>query len=203
MEKKYLTCAETAKLIRKDLKANFPGVKFSVRSDTYSMGASIRVKYTDGPAEADVKAVTDKYVGAGFDGMIDLKFYYSHYYNTKTGESCIASCSGSGVSYESYENEMPEGDGWIPVSFGADHVFVSREITVEPMEIALAMVAKAWGFKADKSVVKDSEYSGAWIDLGAFVGPGIDWHDSGVYANEISKIAGEIATGDYMVKEAK
>ena len=71
MEKKYLTCAETAKLIRKDLKANFPGVKFSVRSDTYSMGASIRVKYTDGPAEADVKAVTDKYVGAGFDGMID------------------------------------------------------------------------------------------------------------------------------------
>ena len=202
MEKKYLTCAETAKLIRKDLKANFPGVKFSVRSDTYSMGASIRVKYTDGPARADVEAVTGKYESAGFDGMVDYKFYYSHYYNTKTGESCVAKCEGSGFCYESYENEMPEGDDWIPVSFGSDYVFVSREITVEPMEIALGIVAERFGFEADKSVIKNSEYSGSWIDVDAFVGPGIDWHDSGVYANEISKIAGEVATGDYMVKEA-
>ena len=37
----YLTCAETAKLVRSALKAAFPGVKFSVCSSTYSGGASI------------------------------------------------------------------------------------------------------------------------------------------------------------------
>ena len=42
---RYLTCAETAKLIRKDLKKNFPKIKFSVMSNTYSMGASIRVNW--------------------------------------------------------------------------------------------------------------------------------------------------------------
>ena len=40
---KYFTCAETAKLIRQSLKEAFPGVKFSVRSSTYSGGASIDV----------------------------------------------------------------------------------------------------------------------------------------------------------------
>ena len=47
---RYLTAAETAKLIRKALKASFPGVKFSVRSKSYSMGASVNVSYIDGPS---------------------------------------------------------------------------------------------------------------------------------------------------------
>ena len=42
-EVRYLTCAETAKLARAALKQAFPGVRFSVRSDTYAGGASIHV----------------------------------------------------------------------------------------------------------------------------------------------------------------
>ncbi len=42
----YWTVAETAKLIRKALKETFPGQKFSVTTDTYSMGASINVSWT-------------------------------------------------------------------------------------------------------------------------------------------------------------
>lgn len=35
---RYLSCAETAKLVRQALKEAFPGVKFGVRSSTYSGG---------------------------------------------------------------------------------------------------------------------------------------------------------------------
>ena len=43
MTTRYLTCAETAKLVRKALKEAFPDVKFSVRSNVYSGGASLSV----------------------------------------------------------------------------------------------------------------------------------------------------------------
>jgi len=46
----YVSVAETAKLVRAALKAAFPGITFSVRSKSYSMGASISVRWTDGPA---------------------------------------------------------------------------------------------------------------------------------------------------------
>lgn len=69
----YMTCADTAKLVRAALKREFPGQKFSVRSHTYTGGASIDVRWTDGPQEPEVKAVAGQYDGAGFDGMIDLK----------------------------------------------------------------------------------------------------------------------------------
>ncbi|WP_338423309.1 LPD29 domain-containing protein, partial [Xylella fastidiosa] len=49
MATKYLTCAETAKLVRKALKESFPDIKFSVKSSNYSGGASIRVSWIDGP----------------------------------------------------------------------------------------------------------------------------------------------------------
>ncbi|WP_180273430.1 LPD29 domain-containing protein [Pseudomonas amygdali] len=35
MTTRYLTCAETAKLVRKSLKEAFPDAKFSVRGNTY------------------------------------------------------------------------------------------------------------------------------------------------------------------------
>lgn len=75
----YLSCADTAKLVRKALKEAFPGQKFSVRSSTYSMGASINVSWTDGPQTADVDKVIGCFAGSGFDGMIDLKTSKSHW----------------------------------------------------------------------------------------------------------------------------
>lgn len=77
MEKEYISTADTAKLIRKALKRAFPGQKFYVRSDTYSGGASIDIYWLDGPTEKEVENVTWPFERAGFDGMIDLKFYYT------------------------------------------------------------------------------------------------------------------------------
>src|SRR5688572_13905549 len=67
-EVRYLSCAETAKLVRVALKAAFPGVRFSVRSDNYAGGASMRVRWFDGPAAPQVEAVAKDYQGGDFDG---------------------------------------------------------------------------------------------------------------------------------------
>lgn len=67
------TAAETAKKVRKALKANFPGVKFSVRSSTYSMGSSISVSWTDGPLSEQVDAVLNQFESASFNSMEDYK----------------------------------------------------------------------------------------------------------------------------------
>ena len=73
MTSNYLSCADTAKLVRKALKEAFPSVKFSVRSHTYAGGASIRVTWNDGPIQADVARVAEAFQGATFDGMTDYK----------------------------------------------------------------------------------------------------------------------------------
>ena len=71
--KKYFTCAETAKLVRQSLKEAFPGVKFSVKSKTYSGGASINVGWTNGPTSKQVSAIVKRFEGSYFDGMSDYK----------------------------------------------------------------------------------------------------------------------------------
>lgn len=72
-QRDYLSCAETAKLVRQALKEAFPGVNFSVVSSTYSGGASITVRWTDGPAAKVVESIAKRFEGAYFDGMIDYK----------------------------------------------------------------------------------------------------------------------------------
>ncbi len=96
--KRWVSLADTAKLIRQDLKRHFPGIKFQVRSKSYSGGSSINVRWTDGPVQKDVESVIKVYEGAEFDGMIDLKSYV--------------------------DREMPDGT---IVHYGVDYVFANRE----------------------------------------------------------------------------
>lgn len=55
MQAIYETATETVKKIRKVLKEQFPGVRFTVRSSETSQSSSVNVKWTDGPLEPDVK----------------------------------------------------------------------------------------------------------------------------------------------------
>lgn len=64
--------AMAAKAIREELKKAFPEVKFSVKSDSFSGGDSVDIRYTDGPASKKVEAYTDKYQYGHFNGMIDM-----------------------------------------------------------------------------------------------------------------------------------
>jgi hypothetical protein len=97
MTRRYVPVAETAKYIRAALKEAFPKIKFSVRSHSYSGGASIRVDWTDGPTEAMVRSVTGQFSGATFDAMTDYKDYHDSEFNGET------------------------------VHWGADYVFTERE----------------------------------------------------------------------------
>lgn len=58
----YYSAAETAKIIRAELKATFPHVKFSVRAENFAQGNAVRVHWENGPMEHLVRALTsDKY----------------------------------------------------------------------------------------------------------------------------------------------
>lgn len=104
--RRYISVTETAKLLRAALKAEFPGVKFSVRSDSYSGGASIDVHWLDGPTSTAVTPVLDRYKGAEFDGMIDLR----------TNHTTL----------------LAAPDGTVEeVQFGAHYVFGHRSVTPE------------------------------------------------------------------------
>ena len=65
---RYFSAAETAKLVRADLKGAFLGVTFSVRSRTYSMGSHVELTWTHGPATKAVERVTNCYSWVGHDG---------------------------------------------------------------------------------------------------------------------------------------
>jgi hypothetical protein len=140
VQKEYLSCAVTAKLVRGALKRAFPGVKFSVRSHVYSGGASIDVRYTDGPTKAAVEAITSQFAGGGFDGMIDMAFHYNHWL-LPDGSAVIYSSPGTSGSmgvYSPIEPQPSPESGARLVSFGANYIFVERDLSTGAQEVILA-----------------------------------------------------------------
>ena len=95
----HISCADTAKLIRRALKEAFPDVKFGIRSKVYTGGASIRVCWTDGPNNKQVEAVASVFEGGYFDSMQDYK------------GSCFSLVDGQ------------------TTRFGADFIFCNRDYT--------------------------------------------------------------------------
>lgn len=67
--------ANCAIAIREELKKHFPKIKFSVTSSNFSGGDSVRVKWTDGPTEKQVREFTSKYQYGRFNGMEDIYEY--------------------------------------------------------------------------------------------------------------------------------
>ena len=57
--------------LRRELKRAFPTIKFTVKSESYSMGCSIRAGWTDGPTGKAVEAITDKYQYGNYDYYTD------------------------------------------------------------------------------------------------------------------------------------
>lgn len=126
---KYISVTETAKLIRQELKNNFKGIKFSVRSSSYAGGASINVSWIDGPCEPAVSRIVKRFEGASFDGMTDSTTY-------RTGE-----WSGE------------------EVHFGSDYVMTRRKFSRAFVEAIIAQYCKRFGLSSDtiKVVGKDDD----------------------------------------------
>ena len=73
--RKLTGAALTANVIKKRLKALYPGVKFSVTSDTFSMGDSVDIFWTDGPLKEAVETITNQYQNGSFNSMEDIYEY--------------------------------------------------------------------------------------------------------------------------------
>ena len=144
----YLSCAETAKLVRGALKENFPSQKFSVRSSTYSMGASIDVSWTDGVGHDAVNKVIKQFEGAGFDGMVDYKFYRQHWMmpdgTIQAAYSEGSQCTGGYAPEYKYEKPHPDAK---KVHMGADYVFAQRDVSREKQEECAKQIAKLNGIE--------------------------------------------------------
>lgn len=163
MQSTYLSAAETAKLLRKQLKLKFPGIKFSVRSKTYSLGASIDISWTDGPTTNQVEPVTNPFAGAGFDGMIDLK-YHSTSWLMPDGSVSFASTDGT----EGSMGMVPANREWMPdpdaklVSFGADYVFCHRNYSPDFYRRAALRAAEKHGVDPDTlEFSRPNDYDGS------------------------------------------
>jgi len=57
---------------RRQLAKTFPGQKFSVTSESFSMGDAVDIRWTDGPTIEEVEAITKHYKEGYFDGMDDM-----------------------------------------------------------------------------------------------------------------------------------
>ena len=67
--------ATAAQKIRKELKTNFPKIKFSVTSKIYTGGSSIHIDYNNGVPSSEIEKITNKYEYGHFNGMEDLYEY--------------------------------------------------------------------------------------------------------------------------------
>lgn len=74
----YEPAKDTARKIRKALKPAFPGIKFSVRSSTFSMGSSVDVSWTDGPTQNEVDSIIGQFQSYKFDGQTDTGHDYGY-----------------------------------------------------------------------------------------------------------------------------
>lgn len=89
-----LSCVVAAKNIRIELKVAFKGgVKFSVKSESFSGGNAIRVSWTDGPTVSQVEEITGKYRAGSFDGSTDCYDYEFSYWTEAFGDAKYISSS--------------------------------------------------------------------------------------------------------------
>jgi hypothetical protein len=161
----YLSVVETAKILRTTLKAKFSGTKFSIRSSSYAGGASIDIGWTDGPTSKEVKKVTSGFEGAGFDGMIDMKFHYDSWL-MPDGTATTAHSPGTEGSmgvYSKVDNPKPHPDAK-KVHFGADYIFLKRAHSAEAVTAAMNEVCKEHGYEPATVMVDSFGASIAWSD---------------------------------------
>ena len=120
---RYSSHALGALNLKAQLTERYPGIKFSVRSDSFAGGDSIDVSWTDGPPVAEVESICSPYDEGSFDGMTDSYTYNSDrawtdtfggakYVNAHRGFSdalkfsmATAICRKLGIEFKSYDQK--------------------------------------------------------------------------------------------------
>jgi hypothetical protein len=71
----HATAPETAKLLKRTLRARFPAVRFSVTLDRGTAYGCANVAWTDGPSVKLVDQIVGPFSGEGFDGSTDCAYH--------------------------------------------------------------------------------------------------------------------------------
>jgi hypothetical protein len=140
----YFDTADVAKCIRSTLAKSWPKTKFSAKISRYAGGSSVQVSWVDGPTDAMVSAITDRFEGKGFDGMIDMA-YYKDVFLMPDGSAEFAQTNGT----EGSMGVVPAAKAWKPapeairVSPGC-YIFTERSLSLEAMQRACKSYAARW-----------------------------------------------------------
>lgn len=144
---RYIDTAETAKLIRARLKAEFPKTKFSVRISRYAGGSSIYVNWTDGPTSKRVNQEIGGFNNTHFDGMIDMS-YSSSSWLTKDGRAIWGGTRGTqgsaGVVPAVKVEPTPPEEGAELVYFSGS-LSTSRQISTAFAKKLVQQIGAYWG----------------------------------------------------------
>lgn len=149
----WIGTADVAKHIRGILKKNFPGQKFSVRSESYSGGSSINVYYTDGPSKDSVEALIGHLHGCDFDGMIDLQYYRTHALLTDGSIVTVKSAGSdsSGGVHKAWSITLPPGA--VEVNLDVSYLFVNRTLSEASRAAVEALVKDSWDCSTDWNIL--------------------------------------------------
>ena len=131
----WVRAAELATLIMEGVKKKWPQYKFAKSSKVYSGGSSVNIYLQDGWKKGVTKEQTDEmqkfvdtYSGAGFDGMVDYK-YYEDIWLMADGSVALADNSGGGAVtggvVEGYDYPKPVEQA-IKISSGSWVFFEAR-----------------------------------------------------------------------------
>lgn len=100
--KTYATGTEAARMIRAKLKATYPGVKFSVRTNS-----DVHVRWADGPTRLDVAKLLAEFDGRGYVANVLVERSLSPEFRAEL-EAKVAKRYG----LEAYDPNHWTGDGW-------------------------------------------------------------------------------------------
>jgi hypothetical protein len=121
------------------------------------MGASITIRWVDGPTTKQVDHLVGAFKGKGFDGMIDCGYYYESWL-LPDGTATIAKCKSSGTTITPYENDSPHPDAEL-VSFGSDYIHTDRDHSPAFVRRVAAEVAERTGWTAPEIKEQSSYWS--------------------------------------------
>lgn len=116
MSKRYIKSTEVAVLIRRDLANKYPGFKFSVKTEKYSGGATIKVAWEDGPTSTEVQELLFKYASVRTSLRMDDSVDYVRHW--LVGGDIVAS-------------DTEPAPGAEPVMLGSSHVICNRHISYD------------------------------------------------------------------------
>lgn len=112
MKKQLTEVAQCAKLIREELKRDYPTIKFTVRSENYSMGNSIDVSFSDRyDLLKEIEDKLNKYQDGKFDGMTDCYDYSPNPHNLPRTKFLFIKCEVSNDLKDKIYTKLAENFG--------------------------------------------------------------------------------------------